>query len=100
MCDASGNERKNSLRIRRIDMNAKLVTSIILASLTVIFIIQNAAMVEMKFLFWTLSISGALLVFLILSAGISLGWLLHGSFSRRKIRTHNNLGVLSGKRIH
>jgi uncharacterized integral membrane protein len=81
-------------------MNAKLITSIILAGLAAISIFQNAGMVEMKFLFWTLSMSGALLMFLILSAGIFLGWLLHGSFSRRKIRTYNKLGLLSGQRIN
>jgi hypothetical protein len=39
---------------------------------------------ELRFLFWTLSMSGALLMFLILSAGIFLGWLLQSSFKRRK----------------
>jgi putative membrane protein len=69
-------------------MNAKLITSIILAGLAAIFIFQNAAMVELKFLFWTLPASMALTMFLILSSGIITGWLLRGAFRRRKSNTH------------
>ena len=81
-------------------MNAKLIFGMILAGLAVVFIIQNVAVMELRFLFWTLSLSGALLMILILSAGIFLGWLLHGSYSRRKRRTQNKQGLLSGKRIN
>ncbi len=70
-------------------MKAKLVTSIILAGLTIVFIIQNVAVMDLRFIFWTLSMSGALLMFLILSVGVILGWLVHGSFSRRKGITHD-----------
>ena len=66
-------------------MNAKIIFGIILAGMTAVFLIQNAASVDMTFLFWTLSMSRALLMFLILSLGFILGWLLHGSF--RKIKT-------------
>jgi len=68
-------------------MNAKHIIGLILAGLALVFIVQNITVIELKFLFWKLSISGALLMFLIGSAGIFLGWLLHGSFSRRKSRT-------------
>ncbi|MDY6822771.1 MAG: LapA family protein [Thermodesulfobacteriota bacterium] len=67
-------------------MNTKLLTGVILAVLTVIFIIQNTAVMELKFLFWRLSMSGALMAILVLSIGIILGWLMHGSFRRRKKR--------------
>ncbi len=65
-------------------MNAKLIVGIILAGMTILFILQNVTPVELTFLFWTLSMSRALLMFLILSVGIILGWLLHGSFRRIK----------------
>ena len=81
-------------------MNAKLIFGMILAGLAVVFIIQNVAVMELRFLFWTLSMSGALLMFLILTAGIFLGWLLHGSFSRRKSRTQNKQGVVSGQKMN
>ena len=67
-----------------IEMNAKLIVGIILAGMAVLFIFQNAMPVELTFLFWTLSMSRALLMFLILSVGVILGWLLHGSFRRIK----------------
>ena len=81
-------------------MKAKLITSIILAGLAAIFIFQNAAMVELKFLFWTLPASMALTMFLILSSGIIAGWLLRGTFSRRKSRTHNKQGFVSNQSIN
>jgi uncharacterized integral membrane protein len=71
-------------------MNAKLIVGIILAGMTILFILQNVTPVELTFLFWTLSMSRALLMFLILSVGIILGWLLHGSFRRiKKIPMHD-----------
>ena len=59
-------------------MNFKLVLSVILAGLAVIFIIQNTAVVDIRFLFWTLSMSRLLLFFFLLVIGVILGWLLHG----------------------
>ena len=70
-------------------MNVKLIIGIILAGLAVVFIIQNASVIELRFLFWKLAMSGALLMILILSTGIVLGWLLRGIFGRRKKRAHD-----------
>lgn len=70
-------------------MNIKLILSTMLAGTAVVFIIQNITPVELTFLFWTRSMSGALLIFLILSAGIFLGLLLHGSF--RRLRRNKDL---------
>ena len=66
-------------------MSFKLIIGLILAAVVALFILQNVTTMELTFLFWTLSMSRALLMFLILSIGILLGWLLHGSF--RKIKT-------------
>lgn len=65
-------------------MNAKLIFGIIMVGMAGIFIFQNVTSVDLTFLFWTMSISRGLLMFLILSLGIILGWLLHGSFRRIK----------------
>ena len=65
-------------------MSIKLIIGLILAAVVVLFILQNVTTMELTFLFWTLSMSRALLMFLILSIGILLGWLLHGSFRRMK----------------
>lgn len=65
-------------------MNVKLILGILLAALAVVFLIQNVTSVDLTLFFWTLSISRALLMCMILIAGIILGWLLHGSFRRIK----------------
>jgi lipopolysaccharide assembly protein A len=65
-------------------MNVKLVLGIILAGMAAVFIIQNVTSVDLTFLFWTLSMSRALLMLLILALGMILGWMLHGSFRRKK----------------
>jgi len=65
-------------------MSIKLIIELILAAVVVLFILQNVTTMELTFLFLTLSMSRALLMFLILSIGILLGWLLHGSSSKIK----------------
>jgi uncharacterized integral membrane protein len=65
-------------------MNYKLIISLVIAGMAVLFIIQNVTVVDLKFLFWTLSMSRALLMSLILSTGIIIGWLLHSYFKRFK----------------
>ena len=65
-------------------MNAKLILGIFLAGMVVVFIFQNITSVNLSFLFWTMSMSMALLMFLILSTGTILGWLLHGNFRKTK----------------
>jgi len=65
-------------------MNYKLVISLILAGLAIIFIIQNVAIVKISFLFWSIQMSQALLMFLLFAAGILAGWLLQSYFKRQK----------------
>jgi len=65
-------------------MNFKLILSLVMAGMAVLFIIQNVTVVDLKFLFWTLSMSRALFMSLILSTGIIMGWLLHSYFKRLK----------------
>jgi uncharacterized integral membrane protein len=69
-------------------MNFKLYTVLVLVGLAVLFIIQNVAVVEVQFIFWSIQVSRALLMFLLLSVGIIAGWLLHSfiSFRRGKIK--------------
>jgi len=65
-------------------MNFKLILIIILTSLVVTFITQNVAVVEVSFLFWSISMSRALLIFFLLVIGFILGWFLHSYLSYRK----------------
>ncbi|MDF1579045.1 MAG: LapA family protein, partial [Desulfobulbales bacterium] len=57
--------------------NPKLLAALALAGLVIIFLYQNAATVEIRFLFWEAAMSLSLLIFLVLAIGILTGWLLH-----------------------
>jgi uncharacterized integral membrane protein len=61
-------------------MNAKLILSVVVAGLVVLFVVQNVGAVEIRFLFWSFSASGSLLFLLIFFTGAVLGWSWH-SFS-------------------
>ena len=67
--------------------NIKIILSVILGSLAALFLIQNFAVINIRFLVWTLSISSSLLMFLLLLIGFILGWLLHNYsiHSRKKL---------------
>ena len=65
-------------------MNYKLVLTLILAGLVVLFVIQNVAVVEIQFLFWSTKMPRSLLMFLLLATGIVMGWFLQSYFSHRK----------------
>jgi uncharacterized integral membrane protein len=65
-------------------MKPKFIIGATITGLLLVFIVQNVTVMDLRFLFWTLSMSGALLMLLILSVGVILGWLLHSGFGRRK----------------
>jgi uncharacterized integral membrane protein len=53
-----------------------------LIALVVIFVLQNTQVVEVRFLFWTISMSRALILFATLAIGLVGGWLL--TFPKRR----------------
>lgn len=61
-------------------MNLKLYFILVLIALASIFIVQNVEVVELRFLFWTLAMSRALLFVFLVLVGIALGWFLRGHF--------------------
>ncbi|MDO9548199.1 MAG: LapA family protein [Candidatus Marinimicrobia bacterium] len=65
-------------------MKFKIILSLVVAVLVVIFIVQNVAVVDIKFLFWKLSISRSLMMFFLIIVGIIIGWLLKGASFHRK----------------
>ena len=65
-------------------MNYKLISSLIIICLILVFIIQNAAIVEIKLFFWTISMSRVLLMFILLAIGLIAGWLLNNYRVKRK----------------
>ncbi len=64
--------------------NIKLVVTLILVGFFILFIVQNSTVVEIRFLFWKLSMSRALLLFFVLAAGMIAGWLVKGYFDHKK----------------
>lgn len=67
-------------------MNAKLLVVLVLLGAAVLFIVQNVAMVEIQFLFWSMQMSRSLLMFLLLAIGILIGWFLHAFVKHRRAR--------------
>ena len=65
-------------------MHFKLILSLILAGLTVLFVIQNVSVVAVRFLFWAQPMTLSLLIFLLFSGGILVGWLLHSYWTYRR----------------
>lgn len=65
-------------------MNIKLILILLLTGLVILFIVQNVAAVEIQFIVWSMRVSRALLLFIILSIGILIGWALHSYSQYRK----------------
>lgn len=65
-------------------MNFKLILVLVIAGLVVAFIAQNAAVAQIRFLFWQAEMSRALLLFLVMAVGILTGWLMHAYFLHGK----------------
>lgn len=61
-------------------MNKKIISILVLIVLSVVFIVQNFSVVKITFLFWSIEMSRALLVFFLIAIGIAIGWLLHAHF--------------------
>mgnify|MGYP001423458140 CR=1 FL=1 len=65
-------------------MNFKMGLVAILVFFALVFVAQNIDVVTMKFLFWELSMSRAVLLFFSLLVGFIIGWLLHSYMAYRK----------------
>ena len=65
-------------------MHLKLILSLLLAGLAVLFVVQNVAVVEVRFLLWGLPMTLSLLIFLLFAGGIIVGWLLHSYWIYRR----------------
>ena len=62
--------------------HVKLYGALLLAAAAIVVIVQNAEAVTVKFLFWQVSMSQALLIPLVLLAGFLIGYIVSG-FQRR-----------------
>jgi uncharacterized integral membrane protein len=66
----------------------KFILGLIFGILVVIFIFQNIEVVQINFLFWSISVSRALMVFLIFLIGIIVGAILKSFHIDRKKKTN------------
>ena len=64
-------------------VNSKVIILLILLGIVILFTLQNTQVVELRLLFWTVSMSRALMIFIVLAIGIILGMLMC-NISRRK----------------
>ncbi|MBW2123821.1 MAG: LapA family protein [Deltaproteobacteria bacterium] len=60
----------------------KSIVSGVLIALVIVFVVQNTETVQVRLLFWKVSMSWALMVLIALLIGIVAGWLVRGT--RRK----------------
>ncbi|MBN1480494.1 LapA family protein, partial [candidate division KSB1 bacterium] len=69
----------------QLKMKFKVIASMLLAGLALVFISQNGNLVNIRFLFWTLTMSRSVLMFSFLLSGLILGWFIHSySIQRRQ----------------
>ncbi len=72
-------------------MKLKLIISLVLAFLVFVFITQNTETVRVTFLAWSWEMSLVILVFVMLGAGLIIGWLLNSylRFSHQRKKAHD-----------
>jgi putative membrane protein len=68
-------------------VNAKLVSISVLVGLVVLFILQNVAVVDIQFLFWSIQMPGSVLMFVLLVTGVIIGWFLHNHFKIQRVES-------------
>jgi uncharacterized integral membrane protein len=67
-------------------MKFKQILYLVIIGFVILFVFQNTVVVEIQFLFWTISASRSLLILVFVAIGILIGWLLsnHFSINRKK----------------
>lgn len=71
-------------------MNRKIYIGLALLLLVIIFIVQNTVVVEIRWLFWTVTMSRSLMIITVLSIGITIGWLIGSHRSRKPTSPNDN----------
>ncbi len=68
-------------------MNVKLISILVLVGLVVLFILQNVAVVEIQFLFWSIQMPRSVMMFVLLVIGVIIGWFLHSHFKIQRVES-------------
>ena len=63
-------------------MKPKRIAMMLIVALVLVFVLQNAATVELRFLFWKAEMSRVLLLLLVFVAGIVAGFLARAGRAR------------------
>ena len=63
----------------------RLILSVVLIALVLVFVLQNMTVVEVKFLFWSLSVPRSLLIFVTLLLGVIIGWFIAGTLRKSRL---------------
>lgn len=69
----------------------KKILAFVLIGASLLFIIQNMAVVEIQFLLWSFSLPRSVFLLLLLLVGFLVGWLWHGYLAHKKERQDQNL---------
>lgn len=67
---------------------ARLVGTLVVIGLLIIFTLQNTENIGVDVLFWEFEASGAIFVFVLLAAGVIIGWVL------RSLREPGGMSIL------
>lgn len=54
----------------------KIISGLIVCIISIIFIIQNSEIVDINFLYWTLSLPGSAMMAILLFSGFFIGWVM------------------------
>jgi uncharacterized integral membrane protein len=79
---SGANPRRDDRNEGDCNVRAKLIAAVIVLLMVIVFTLQNAEVVSVRLLFWTLTVSRALLLFVVFGLGILAGWFFSG-LSRR-----------------
>jgi len=71
--------------------NAKIIFILVLLALVAVFTFQNTAVVEIKLLLWSVSMSASLMLLTALFSGVIIGLLLSFMNARRKAKKENDM---------
>jgi uncharacterized integral membrane protein len=70
-------------------MNIRAYIGLALLLLVVIFIVQNAAVIDIQLLFWKITMPRSLMIFFVLAIGVVIGWITAGHFHKRQLPRHD-----------
>ncbi|HDQ14294.1 MAG TPA: LapA family protein [Sediminispirochaeta sp.] len=56
----------------------KFIVGIVIGALVIVFILTNAEIVDLRLYFWTVRISRAIMLLIVLGTGMVVGYILNG----------------------